>query len=267
VVCKSFFSGIIMELVEEEEPNYWSWLPREIRNVIVDDFCDCVGRQMVRLTCKEEARAIQLRHINLVFQDACALGHKAICQWIYYSLVTEHYRHWPPDKNGLDLVRPMLFYDSAIEQGHFDLAQWAFDNDLAYSFGFTEHCIQKGNLAAVKWAHAHQFNFPLCIHGGVFGSELIAFLIYTVNIHPHNVGGLCEVTYDKWMSNLKIIYIPLGMRFAKEDMLFLATKEQLDLIVLFRKRYPAIFASAYQDSDVFADWCDRAITPTWYTKK
>jgi hypothetical protein len=246
-----------MELVEEEEPNYWSWLPREIRNVIVDDFCDCVGRQMVRLTCKEEARAIQLRHINLVFQDACALGHKAICQWIYYSLVTEHYRHWPPDKNGLDLVRPMLFYDSAIEQGHFDLAQWAFDNDLAYSFGFTEHCIQKGNLAAVKWAHAHQFNFPSSIHGGVFGWELIAFLLYTVGIPQHSRVEKCEVSFsNNWLAELEIIYIPLGTRFTKEDMLLLSTKGQRNLVKVFKIRYPAIFASAYQDSRVFAAWWD-----------
>jgi hypothetical protein len=247
-----------MELVEEGgEENYWSWLPREIRNVIVDDFCDCVGRQMVRLTCKEEARAIKLHHLNLVFQDACALGHKAICQWIYYSLITEHYRHWPPDKNGLDLVKPMLFYDNAIEQGHFDLAQWAFDNDLSYSFGFTEFCIQKGNLAAVKWAHAHQFNFPSSIHGGVFGWELIAFLLYTVGLRHHPTAEKYEVSYSgEWMSDLQIIYIPLGTRFTKEDMLHLGKKEQLELVLLFQQRYPAIFASAYQDSPVFADWCD-----------
>lgn len=251
-----------MELVEEreEEENYWSWLPREIRNVIVDDFCDCVGRQMVRLTCKEETRAIKRHHINLVFQDACGLGHTAICQWIYYSLITEHYRHWPPDKNGLDLVKPMLFYDAAIEQGHFDLAQWAFDNDLSYSFGFTECCIIRGNLAAVKWAHAHQFNFPSTIRGGVFGWELIAFLMYTVGIRPHTLTRMCEVTYaGPWLSELKVIYIPLGTRFTKEDMLLLGRKEQIDLVILFKKRYPDIFASAYQDSSVFAAWCDRTV--------
>jgi hypothetical protein len=186
----------------------WTDLISDLQTVIRQDACDPVTRAMLRLTCKAEhaqprkdnmlkwlTRAAaksasstdrgspSLRSIVLgtplasFFRLSCSYGYLEVCKFVFEIGQEE--------RTVLNL-REWYTYGNALQNGHFEVAEWAFANRLFLGSTSTSPFVRAQNLNALKWLKQHNFEMPAVITEDASDPEMIEWLLHTVGLQPNS---------------------------------------------------------------------------------
>ncbi len=188
----------------------WSDLFPELQNIIRTQGTR-LDQTMLRWTCKQESAISKDRYdevpVCILFWDACGDGALSICKLIYAVPKAE----WTDLDGRRQPGSALFYYDEALRNGHFDVAQWAFDEGLPLRIDTANSLARSGSDDGVKWMWAH--NLPLGITGlhSVHSHALRMWLVGTCGIKPAD-RDLFEVLWE--------------MRGSEEDCILLTVEAQ-----------------------------------------
>jgi hypothetical protein len=190
----------------------WTDLISDLQTVIRQDACDPVTRAMLRLTCKAEhaqprkdnmlnwltrAAAKSVSYLDRgspslrskvlgtplasFFRLSCSYGYLEVCKFVFELGQLE--------REILPQVSKWYAYGNALQNGHLEVADWAFATELSVEPSIispASTCVRDQNLNGLKWLFEHHFEMPAVITEDASDPDLIEWLLHTVGLEPNS---------------------------------------------------------------------------------
>jgi hypothetical protein len=227
----------------------WLDLLPELQNEIRQKYLSTVDQQMLRLTCKSEARVTKPVPKFMLFWQASSAGSLAICKWIY-SLCKD----WVVPSNDPDdaddipfLYQTQLFYDDALFYGHLEVAQWAFDSGLPIRASCVHHLIINDKFYSLKWAVEHGYELDAEIPDLARDLTMIKWLVEVQHCRPSESTIYEKIRYWPDSKEVLLYYLTLAKTVVPpECILHAATRGRWDVLDLYKEHLLGEYAQALE---------------------
>jgi hypothetical protein len=184
----------------------WTDLISDLQTVIRQDACDPVTRAMLRLTCKAEhaqprkdnmlkwltrAAAKSVSYLDrgspslraFVLGTPLASFFRLSCSYSYLEVCKFVFELGQEERTVLN-VSKWYAYGNALQNGHFEVADWAFANRLEIGSTYTSPYVKAQNLNALKWLEQHHVCMPRAITEDASDPDMIEWLLHTIGSKP-----------------------------------------------------------------------------------
>jgi hypothetical protein len=159
----------------------WPDLLPEMRALVRSDLDDPTWR-MLALTCKVEVQARPRDHVRIrakkAFAKAASLGYLDICIWLF-DLTCD----WRNQEDAAP-YREVLFFDKALENEHFHIADWAHSRHLPLKPKCGHTLVIKNCFASLRWMAEHGLALPSWFDARASSLPMIRWLVEERGILP-----------------------------------------------------------------------------------